>query len=45
MVGKGEDGDIGVQVGVIDVVANILWNKIIRRVLKYGQNTVVHAST
>ena len=46
VVVKGVGGNIGVQLGVTNDVANMLWHKILRRVTtKKGQNTVVHTST
>ena len=46
MVGNGEGGDIIVQGGVTNGVANVLWHNIIRRdKTKKCQNNVVHTST
>ena len=45
VLGKGKIIAIRVQVGVTDGAANVLWHKILRRVKKKGQNTVVHIST
>ena len=46
LFGKGEVIAVGVQVGVTDGVANVLWHKIPKKVkTKRAQTTVVHTST
>ena len=46
MLGKWEFGDIGVQVGVTNGMAKVIWIKIpIKFQTKTCQNTVVHTST
>ena len=46
MVDNGKGGDILVQGCVTNDAANVLRNKVFRRVkTKKGQNTVVHTST
>ena len=43
MLGKGGDGAITVQGAFTGDVANILWNKVLRRVqTRKGQNNLVH---